>query len=75
MDWFYLGRHTSSTIHTDELNPQRLDQNKLLRYASELDRSDKKALEKRRLEKRSSDRRGDVSVLLSRHEPIQIPRR
>jgi len=35
LDWVYLGRQTGSTIHTDELDLHRLDQNKLLRYASE----------------------------------------
>jgi hypothetical protein len=34
LDWVYLGRHTGSTIHTDELDLQRLDQNKLLQYAA-----------------------------------------
>jgi hypothetical protein len=35
LDWVYLGRHSGCTIHTDELDLHRLDQNKLLRYASE----------------------------------------
>ena len=35
LDWVYLGRQTGTTIHTDELDLHRLDQNKLLRYASE----------------------------------------
>ncbi|MGA2370051.1 MAG: hypothetical protein ABSG11_05240 [Candidatus Korobacteraceae bacterium] len=34
LDWVYLGRHTGSTIHTDELDLERLDQNKLLQYAA-----------------------------------------
>ena len=34
LDWVYLGRQTGSTIHTDELDLQRLDQNKLLQYAA-----------------------------------------
>ena len=35
LDWVYLGRQTGTTIHTDELDLHQLDQNKLLRYASE----------------------------------------
>jgi len=35
LGWVYLGRHTGSTIHTDELALHRLDQGKLMRYASE----------------------------------------
>lgn len=34
LDWVYLGRHTGSTIHTDELDLERLDHNKLLQYAA-----------------------------------------
>jgi DNA-binding Lrp family transcriptional regulator len=33
LDWVYLARQQGSTIHTDELNLQRIDQNKLLQYA------------------------------------------
>jgi hypothetical protein len=33
LDWVYLRRQEGSTIHTDELDLQRLDRNKLLQYA------------------------------------------
>jgi predicted transcriptional regulator of viral defense system len=38
LDWVYLGRQTGSTIHTDELDLHRLDQSKLVRYASKFPR-------------------------------------
>ena len=34
LDWVYLGRQTGTTIHADELDLHRLDQNKLLQYAA-----------------------------------------
>jgi len=34
LDWVYLGRQQGSTIHTDELDLQRLDVGKLLQYAA-----------------------------------------
>ena len=34
LDWIYLGRQQGSTIHTDELDLQRLDVGKLLQYAA-----------------------------------------
>ena len=34
LDWIYLQRQEGSTIHTDELDLQRLDRGKLLQYSS-----------------------------------------
>lgn len=34
LDWVYLGRQEGSTIHTDELDLQRVDRSKLLQYAA-----------------------------------------
>ena len=34
LDWVYLGRQEGSTIHTDELDLQRLDRGKLLQYSA-----------------------------------------
>jgi hypothetical protein len=34
LDWVYLHRQEGSTIHTDELDLQRLDRGKLLQYAA-----------------------------------------
>jgi hypothetical protein len=35
LDWVYLRRQEGSTVHTDELDWQRLDRGKLLKYAAE----------------------------------------
>ena len=35
LGWVYLRRQEGSTVHTDELDLQRLDRSKLLQYASE----------------------------------------
>jgi hypothetical protein len=34
LDWLYLRRQEGSTVHTDELELQRLDRSKLLQYAA-----------------------------------------
>ena len=34
LDWVYLRRQEGSTIHTDELDLQRLDRGKLLQYSA-----------------------------------------